>query len=228
MKFKKGDRVIIKDGRGISNYTGGWNPSMAAYVGKVYTIKNSEKRPFGHIGYRMEEISFVWDEQGLEKKDNECIVIYRKGNETIALDKTTGKKAVAKCSPEDEYDFMTGAKLAFERLTEPEFKPYLKWRRNNYGYIGEPTPLKDAIGRELEVGDTVELYNSKNKYKGECVVCKPIGEDKAFVWGIAWDCKKDGTITGGWKIILKRKHKGVAHGEVVDDIKYVKERAQHE
>lgn len=49
---------------------------------------------------------------------NETIVIYRKGNETIALDKRTGKKAVAKCCPEDTYNFDTGAKLAFERLNE--------------------------------------------------------------------------------------------------------------
>ena len=48
---------------------------------------------------------------------NECIVIYRKDNKVIALDKSTGEKAVAKCSPEDKFDFKTGAKLAFERLT---------------------------------------------------------------------------------------------------------------
>lgn len=51
---------------------------------------------------------------------NECIVIYRKGEETVALDKTTGKQAVARCSQQDEYDFYTGAKLAFERLTGTE------------------------------------------------------------------------------------------------------------
>lgn len=54
-----------------------------------------------------------------EHAKKECIVIYRKGSETVALDKTTGKKAVAKCSPEDKYDFYTGAQLAFERLTKP-------------------------------------------------------------------------------------------------------------
>ena len=48
--------------------------------------------------------------------ENETIVIYRKGNETIALDKRTGKKAVAKCSPEDTFNFGTGAELAFRRL----------------------------------------------------------------------------------------------------------------
>lgn len=47
---------------------------------------------------------------------NETIVIYRKGNEVIALDKKTGKKAIAKCSPEDAFDFNIGAKLAFDRL----------------------------------------------------------------------------------------------------------------
>lgn len=47
---------------------------------------------------------------------NETIVIYRKDNEVIALDKATGKKAIAKCSPEDTFDFNIGAKLAFERL----------------------------------------------------------------------------------------------------------------
>lgn len=51
-------------------------------------------------------------------RKNECIVIYRKDNEVIALDKSTGKKAVAKCSPEDTFDFKTGAKIAFDRLTE--------------------------------------------------------------------------------------------------------------
>lgn len=49
-------------------------------------------------------------------KFKETIVIYRKEQEVYALDKSTGKKAVAKCSPKDEFDFRTGAKLAFKRL----------------------------------------------------------------------------------------------------------------
>ena len=60
----------------------------------------------------------------------ETIVIYRKGNEVIAHNKTTGKKGVAKCNPEDTFDFTVGAKLAFDRLVgrptvnieEPKFK----------------------------------------------------------------------------------------------------------
>lgn len=49
---------------------------------------------------------------------NKCIVIYQKENEVIALDKRTGKKAVAKCNPRDTFDFDIGAKLALERLTK--------------------------------------------------------------------------------------------------------------
>ena len=66
--------------------------------------------------YILEGVSYVWDERGLERCGNETIVIYRKYNEVIALDKRTGKKAIAKCSPEDTFDFNIGAKLAFDRL----------------------------------------------------------------------------------------------------------------
>ena len=51
------------------------------------------------------------------KPMNECIVVYQKGSTVIALNKVTGEKGVAKCSPDDEFNFETGAKLAFERLT---------------------------------------------------------------------------------------------------------------
>lgn len=60
----------------------------------------------------------------LEPVKNETIVIYRNGQEVIALDKVSGKKASAKCSPEDAFDFTTGAKLAFSRLMDEEPKKY--------------------------------------------------------------------------------------------------------
>ena len=169
----------------------------------------------------------------------ETIVIYRKGNETIALDKTTGKKAVAKCSPDDTYDFMTGAQLAFERLTgkaeqqpqEKEFKAYLTHSNGyHYGNIGELTLLRDILGRPLKVGDTVDLYNEENEYRGEYAVVFSKtwgGGNKVFIMGIEGDCKKDGTIDG-WKIVKKRAYTEVAHGETVSCIEYVKEEPKEE
>lgn len=245
----------------------------------------------------------------LKPIEKECIVIYRDGAETIALDKTTGKKAVAKCSPDDTYDFYTGAKLAFERLTgcavrevkrrakageyvkivnarqvprtngkpeykngdilkiisivgsyvgykkglagnglahvlnddeyvvlegykppkdeKPAFKPHLEYKGTCYGFLGDATPLKDVIGRELRVGDTVKLYNEDNICLGERVVCYTERENMAFVCGIAMSCRRDGTIKGDWKVILEKKYENIADGEVVDGIKYIKGEVQH-
>lgn len=156
---------------------------------------------------------------------NECIVIYRNGSETIAFNKATKEKAVAECSPSDTYDFITGAKLAFERLTGKEeklgFKPHLEFDGENCGVIGENTPFTDAIGRNLRVGDTVELYDKDNKYNAErAIVCS---EERVFVMGIGYACKKDGTIVDGWKIILKRRYENIADEERVGVILYVKQ-----
>lgn len=51
-----------------------------------------------------------------EKVKPETIVIYRKDQSVITLDKTTGKTAIARCCPKDTFNFKTGAKLAFEKL----------------------------------------------------------------------------------------------------------------
>lgn len=119
-KFKVGDKVRILDGASIEKYTGGWiEGGMKEHVGKVFTIQKAVPYSDDRIGYWLKEISFVWDERGLEpekESKNETIVIYRKDREVIALDKRTGKKAIAKCSPKDKFDFELGARLAFERL----------------------------------------------------------------------------------------------------------------
>lgn len=115
-KFKAGDRVRILDGSKIKNYAGGWIPKMGRYVGEIHEISNVEHLSSDSTNYRLEDIAYVWDERGLKRYGNETIVIYRKDDEVIALDKRTGKKAIAKCSPEDTFDFNVGAKLSFERL----------------------------------------------------------------------------------------------------------------
>ena len=51
------------------------------------------------------------------KTKNFNAVVYRNGRRTIAKDRDTGEYAVATCSPEDAYDFMTGAIIAMARLT---------------------------------------------------------------------------------------------------------------
>lgn len=73
-------------------------------------------------GRKMFEIGSLFSDN-LEKVGSETIVIYRNDKKVVALDKTTGKKAEAKCNPADEFDFRTGAKLAFNRLMGEDVKP---------------------------------------------------------------------------------------------------------
>lgn len=123
-KFKVGDKVRILDGSKTEDYTGSWASCMGKFVGKVVTVE-CPVQFCDKTGYRVKEVDYLFDERYLEPTtENETIVIYRKGQEVIALDKRTGKKAVAKCSPEDEFDFKVGAELALKRLMvePPKFK----------------------------------------------------------------------------------------------------------
>lgn len=166
-KFEVGD--IIK---GISDYYGITNKDMTK--GKVVEADNyricvkileHETTP--------EEIGNTYHVDNSEEyfklvNQNECIVIYRNANETIALDKSTGKKAVAKCCPEDTYDFKTGAKLAFERLIDDGVREVKRAAK-----VGEYIKIVNASGNkddEYKNGDilkVVRINDSWAYYKDE-------------------------------------------------------------
>lgn len=116
MKFKVGDRVKVKI---FEKRPFGWANcgSMDHLMGKVLEVK--EVTPMNSLVIYDEKHKRTWCLLSSEVEPvNETIVIYRKDNTVTALNKATGDKAVAKCNPADKFDFMTGAKLAFERLTE--------------------------------------------------------------------------------------------------------------
>ena len=124
-KFKVGDKVRVLDGSKIDYYFGGWTYKMEEQVGKVFTISRIiEDHSDPRTGYKFKEgkhFDFVWDERGL-KLVSEEITITRHGDKVVA--KFGKKVGVAKCSPDDTFDFAVGAKLAFSRLMgEPEDKP---------------------------------------------------------------------------------------------------------
>lgn len=81
-----------------------------------------------------------------------CIVIYSNGTETIALNKATGEKAVAKCSPDDTYDFYTGARLAFDRLTKPPVKE-VKRAAKAGEYVKIVSISEDTTDVDIKIGD---------------------------------------------------------------------------
>lgn len=90
---------------------------------------------------------------------DQVIVIYRKDNEVIALDKRTGKKAVAKCHPDEKFNFETGAKLAFERLT------------NNVTF--KTLALRDhKVFPYMTKGKVYEFVNGITTWDNGCESCK--------------------------------------------------------
>lgn len=88
---------------------------MIELVGAINSLRNLRKICIEHKGSCKE--CPLGDAENVQPV-SETIVIYRNDREVIAIDKSTGKKATAKCDPWDRFDFHTGAKLAFSRLLE--------------------------------------------------------------------------------------------------------------
>lgn len=96
------------------------------------------------IGLKHFQIGSIFS-AALEKVDT-TIVIYRNDNKVVALDKSTGEKAEAKCNPADEFDFRTGAKLAFNRLMGEDVKPDNGVRE---------------VKRKAKVGEYIKIVDAK-------------------------------------------------------------------
>lgn len=141
-KLKVGDKVRVRSWDSMAEQYGtdfrdgsikvrhSFTGPMRKYCGKIVTI--TELIP-SFNGYKIKEDEGAWiysDE--MFEPVSYTIVIYRKDNEVIALDKSTGKMNKAICSPEDEFDFYTGASLAITRLINNEPVPVLKKVKKYY------------------------------------------------------------------------------------------------
>ena len=123
MKYKVGDKVRIVSEWGKGCYQNP-NGKMDKWLGKVMTV-----RDVGITLYRMvediednESGGWAWTENciaGLACENK--IVITSDGEKTLARlydGKKVVKTATAKCSPDDNFSFETGAKITFERLID--------------------------------------------------------------------------------------------------------------
>lgn len=111
-KFKVGDRVIAKKDAPYSITTNGWK-GVVTMIGKN-SINVNAKDFFGSYGVTVDPKYF-----DLDTGCNQKIVITSDGKTTLARlyeNNSVVKTAEAKCSPEDIFDFKTGANLACSRL----------------------------------------------------------------------------------------------------------------
>lgn len=139
-KFKVGERYksrMILDNAAVIEIT--------EINGDFVSYKDVERETSGR---KMFEIGSIFSDnlEKVEKVGSETIVIYRNDNKVVALDKSTGKKAEAKCNPVDEFDFHVGAKLAFNRLMGEDVKPDDGVREvKRKAKVGEYIKIVDAM-----------------------------------------------------------------------------------
>lgn len=124
-KYKVGEKVIVLDGSDAPHYAASWIEPMNKYVGKTLEVLRQES-VCGYPIYKLVDGGgWSYDERYLApaasvaRSTSDRIVVYidkKDPSKVVAKDVSTGKTGVAKCSPEDIFDFYTGAKLAMNRL----------------------------------------------------------------------------------------------------------------
>lgn len=153
MKYKVGDKVrVVKVNNALKKI----------YVGNEVIIKsinpNGNLSPLG-AHYGVEHSCFVFAEKELEPVNEKKIVITLDGDKTLARlyeGKNVIKSAVAKCSPEDDFCFETGAKIAFDRLMS-EDKP--KYYNGKVVCVETPYIKAFTVGKIYTVSDGVLRYD---------------------------------------------------------------------
>lgn len=163
-KFMVGDIVKLTKDNSYTITGQGMEAGIVTYVGKCGLFDSDIKVKI--LKHK------VKDHEGIEtpvkssffKKIDETIVIYRNKNKVIALDKSTGKKAEARCNPADDFDFHVGARIAFERLTGTEKKSVVKEVKRP-AKVGERIKIVDAhptaCGTFYKNGDVFIVMNTK-------------------------------------------------------------------
>lgn len=153
MRFKVGDKVRVRKGKGYD----------ALLEGGIYVIEDIcfEPRTYKLEGNGTQNWVW-WAEERFEPANGDEIHIRIKGNKVIAVHTRDGvyvSSAKAICSPDDEFDFETGAILAFDRLmgrepAKPKDRP--EWQRQiacntcEHEHVGEGAfPCAECIHNRI-------------------------------------------------------------------------------
>ena len=161
-KFKVGDRVrVIKD----------YDLAKKGMVGtiavvrdeKIVGVKFDKKFYGGHVlGGRCERGYGYWVYPDcIELISGNKIVITADGATTTARfydGKKVIKAAKAECSPEDEFDFKIGAKIAFDRLVDNEIKNPRKYYNGKVIFSENTGDFKEGVPYVFRSNGDVEDF----------------------------------------------------------------------
>ena len=158
MKFKVGDRVrVVREGFGHSAKAG-MTGVIVIHTERNFGVRFDNAFTGGHSlygecedGYGQWLPGYCIEPIG----DNHKIVITSDGKTTLARlyeGKKVVKSAEANCSPDDEFDFTKGAKIAFERLSNSS-KKIVEGER--YKIIGNGGNDGNGLRHGFKIGDVV-------------------------------------------------------------------------
>ena len=189
LQYKKGEKVRVKR---FKKRPDRWNSDgeMDYLMGKIVEVSTASDK-FVYVERQSGYGRWCLKIEDVEPVKNECIVMYRKDNQVIALDKTIGKKAIAKCSPEDEFDFYAGCRIGFDRLTGKE-KPKM-----------EPLNAKICVLDDRDKNFTKgKIYNIDNG---------KITDDKGNVWPGFWRFKNMDEVCDYFSAWENFRHTTITH-----------------
>lgn len=136
----------------------------------------------------------------LEKDGKPSIVIFRRDRNAIAKNVATGDEGIAKCSPDDDFVFKTGASIALARLMAktPEVitdDVRAEWTKL-LGITETPAKVYTDEDRNFKVGDRV-VVRDWDDMVAEYGVDKwgNIAKDSLFVSGMKHLCGRTATVT---------------------------------
>lgn len=183
-KFKVGDRVRFRTWDDMEKEFGLDNDGdiacRASFVANMRHLCGTEARIKKLDGKDVELEDFTSTESTIwnfstdmlepttetRQKTFPTIVISTDGKTTTAvkrMGKTEIKRATARCSPEDSFDFDTGAKIAMERLLHTELSPAGSKFKFTLGDViigNEKASSKYIITKEGWIGMVVETFKN--------------------------------------------------------------------
>lgn len=144
-KFKVGDKVsVVKPTKEHGKLKG--------EIAEITFIVPDKQYQYRYVlAFEHQEDCYYFKADELKLVSREEIIIYRDGNNIIALDKATKCKGIARYNPVDDFNFDTGAKLAFERLQD------IKGKREVYN--GKIVCIKGCC--EFETGRIYNVVDGK-------------------------------------------------------------------
>lgn len=204
MKFKVGDRVQKING----DFTGEYGKLVTYSLAlNSWLVEFDEASCMKHSGGgKYKENHCYWCEPTnlrlVKAPDDTKIEIFRSGKTVIALKRTKGKvvaKGVAKCHPDDEFDFDTGARLAMERCvgkadtaTTGKHVGNTKIVKQDRYEVGDKVKIVDKW-----VSGTQNRLRKMDKWLGKVMTIRG-GFSNSHTYWMEEDADENGSYGHGW------------------------------